>query len=95
MPAYLIARVQATDPSRLKEYMAATPAIIAKYGGRFLARGGTTVTLEGAAESRRIVIIEFPDLTGAEAYYRSPEYTEARRLRDGAAVAEFIAIEGV
>lgn len=95
MSAYLIVRLEVTDPARVKEYAAATPPIIAQYGGKFLARGGHTVTLEGPIESRRVVVIEFPTLAAAEAYYHSPEYSEARQLRAGAAVAEFIAIEGM
>ena len=95
MPAYIVARVDVADPAQLKDYMAATPPIIAKYRGTFIARGGRTVTFEGPNESRRIVLIEFPALADAEAFYHSPEYAEARRLREGIAVAEFIAVEGV
>lgn len=75
--------------------MTATPPIIAKYRVKFIARGGQTVTFEGPAESRRIVLIEFPDLADAQAFYNSPEYSQARKLREGIAIAEFIAVEGV
>lgn len=95
MTAYVIARVEVDDPAKLKDYMTATPPIIEQYRGRFIARGGPTVTLEGPGESRRIVIIEFPSLNAAEAFYHSPEYTRARKLREGVAVAEFIAVEGI
>lgn len=95
MPAYLIIRMHAEEPGLLKDYQAATPAIIAKYKGRFIARGGSVVTLEGPEETRRIVIIEFPGMADAEAFYRSPEYDMARKLREGLAVAEFIAVEGI
>lgn len=95
MPAYLIVRLEVSDPARLKEYATATPPIIAQYGGKFLARGGHTVTLEGPTETRRVVVIEFPSLAAAEAYYHSAQYSEARKLRAGAAIAEFIAVEGI
>jgi uncharacterized protein (DUF1330 family) len=95
MSAYVVARVAVDDPALLKEYLAATPPIIEKYQGTFLARGGLTITLEGPPESRRIVIIEFPELSDAEAFYNSPEYSEARKLREGVAVADFIAVSGV
>lgn len=95
MPAYIVARVDVADPALLKDYLAATPSIIKKYRGRFIVRGGSTVTLEGPTESRRIVIIEFPDMADAEAFYHSEEYSEARKLRDPVAVAEFIAVQGV
>ena len=95
MPAYIVARVAVDDPALLKEYLSATPPIIEKYRGKFIARGGSTITLEGPTESRRIVIIEFPELSDAEVFYHSPEYSEARKLRKGVAVADFIAINGV
>jgi len=95
MAAYIIARVDVNDPSLLKDYLAATPPIIEKYHGKFIARGGATVTLEGPEEKRRIVLIEFPSLREAEAFYRSQEYSEARKLREGIAAAEFIAVDGV
>lgn len=95
MPAYIVIRINVDEPELLKDYQAATPPIIEKYGGRFVARGGPVVTLEGPVESRRIVIIEFPELSDAETFYHSPEYTQARKLREGIAVAEFIAIDGI
>lgn len=95
MPAYMIIRVAADHPALLKAYQAATPPIIEKYHGKFIARGGATVTLEGPTESRRIAIIEFPELSDARDFYHSPEYAEARKLRESIATFEFIATEGV
>lgn len=95
MAAYLIARVEVEDITLLKDYLAATPPIIEKYHGKFMARGGTTITFEGPEETRRIVLIEFPSLSDAEAFYHSREYKKARKLREGVAVAEFIAVDGV
>lgn len=95
MSAYMVIRIEANDPALLKDYQLATPPIIEKYHGRFLARGGSLVTLEGPAETRRIVIIEFPELADAQAFYHSPEYVHARKLREDIALAEFIAVEGV
>jgi uncharacterized protein (DUF1330 family) len=95
MPAYIIGRIQVTDKTRYTEYTKATPAIIAKFGGHFIARGGESVTLEGPEETRRVVIIEFPTLNDAKAFFHSEEYAETKKLRDGAAVAQFFAIDGV
>lgn len=95
MPAYMLIRVDADDPAQLKAYQTATPPIVEKYRGRFIVRGGASVTLEGPAEARRLVVIEFPALSDAEAFYRSPEYAEARKLREGIGRFEFVAVEGV
>ena len=65
MPAYLIYRAHVHDADAYRAYMARTPDAIAAFGGRFLARGGETVTLEGAPETARVIIVEFPSLDAA------------------------------
>jgi uncharacterized protein (DUF1330 family) len=87
--------VNVTDWDKYNEYIKVTPGIIAKYEGRFIVRGGETVTLEGPQEKWRIVVVEFPDLAKAKAFYHSPEYADAKKIRAGAAEAQFIAVSGV
>lgn len=94
MPAYLIVKVSVDDPAKLKAYQEATPSIIAQYKGKFIVRGGATVTMEGPEDKRRTVILEFPGLAEAEAYYHSPEYSEARKLREGIGNFEVIIVDG-
>ena len=95
MPAYMIARINVTDPEQYKNYIAATPAIIEKFGGRFIARGGETVTLEGEQETRRIAIVEFPALDNIREFYDSAEYKAAMKLREGAAELDILGVAGV
>ncbi len=95
MAAYLVARVTVTDPERYGEYLKVSPTVIEKYGGKFIARGGEIVTLEGPEETRRVVLIEFPTLERAKEFYNSPDYREARKLREGAGTGQLIVIEGV
>ncbi|MCI0586465.1 MAG: DUF1330 domain-containing protein [Planctomycetes bacterium] len=96
MTAYLVARMRITDAERYERYKELTPSIVASHGGRFLARGGRRVTLEGPADDRRIVLVEFPSVEDAEAFYHSPAYQAARALREGAAVGtELIVVEGL
>jgi uncharacterized protein (DUF1330 family) len=95
MAAYIIGRVQVTDWTRYSEYMKLTPGIIAQHGGRFIARGGESVTLEGPEETHRVVILEFPTFAAAHQFFHSEEYQHARSVREGAAVANFFAIDGV
>ncbi len=95
MAAYMIARVNVTDWDKYNEYIKVTPGIIAKYDGRFIVRGGETVTFEGPEEKWRIVVVEFPDLEKAKEFYYSPEYTDAKKIREGAALAQFVAIDGL
>ena len=95
MTAYLLGRVEITDQDRYKEYMKETPGVIKKYGGKFVIRGGEVVTLEGAEETRRVVLIEFPSIEKAKEFYYSDEYQGAKKLRAGAALGQFLAIDGV
>jgi uncharacterized protein (DUF1330 family) len=95
MAAYVIARINVNDWDQYNEYMKVTPGIIAKYDGRFIVRGGEMVTLEGPEEKWRIVVVEFPDLAKAKEFYYSPEYTDAKEIREGAALAQFVAVSGV
>ena len=93
--AYMIARVSVTDWNKYNQYMKVTPGIIAKYGGKFIVRGGQTVTLEGPTEKWRIVVVEFPDLEKAKEFYYSQDYADAKTMREGAALGQFVAVEGV
>jgi uncharacterized protein (DUF1330 family) len=95
MAAYMLIRVSVTDWDRYRAYMAETPAALAKYGGRFLARGGKSVTLEGPEETRRLALVEVPSLERAQAFFASPDYQRAKALRNGACVAEFVALDGL
>jgi len=95
MPAYLIARVRVRDPAAYEEYKRLAAAAIEKFEGRYRARGGAMVTLEGDEESNRVVIVEFPSLERAKAWYRSPEYQKAIAARSGCADGQFVLVEGI
>ena len=94
MPAYWIAHVTVTDPARYTGYQALAPKAFAKFGGKFLARGGASDSPEGAGFERH-VLIEFPDLTTARACYASTEYQAAKAERDGAAEVMITIVEGL
>ena len=91
--AYILVQVEVTNPPQYAEYTKLSPAIIEKFGGRFLARGGRSTTLEGPPAPSRVVVIEFPSYERAQAFYNSPEYTAARKVRAGAAKAQFVLVE--
>ena len=90
---YWIGRVDVTDPESYADYVAANAAPFARFGARFLIRGGRFEAAEGTARSRNIVI-EFPSYQAALECYRSPEYAEAMALRLDASVADILIIEG-
>lgn len=93
MSAYVIGLVEITNPEGYREYMRHTPRLISQFGGRFIVRGGESITLEGDPIPRTVVI-EFPSLELARAFYHSPEYARARALRQGAGIVRLTAIDG-
>ena len=94
MAAYIIAEVEVTDPETYQSYRAQTPDVVARYGGRFLVRGGATETLEGEGQPGRMVVLEFPDLAAARRFYASPEYQAIIGIRHQAATSRLILVEG-
>ena len=91
---YWVGHVTVTDPERYKDYIAANAAAFAKYGGRFLVRGGQFTPVVGAWRQRHVVI-EFDSYQQALACWNSPEYAEASRIRNQASIGDIIVIEGV
>ena len=94
MPAYIIAQINVTDPTKYQEYVKLAGPAGAKYGGKFLVRGGSKTLLEGDIPYTRIVIQEFTDAAAAKKFYNSPEYQAARKHRLGAADFSMVILEG-
>jgi uncharacterized protein (DUF1330 family) len=94
MPAYVVVHIDVTDPAQYEEYKKAVPAAIRAHGGRYLVRGGAVEVLEGSHDGRRLVMLEFPSLANVRAWWASPEYQAAKRLRAGAATMDCWAVEG-
>jgi uncharacterized protein (DUF1330 family) len=95
VPAYFISDVSPRDADAFETYRTRAAVSIAQYGGRYLVRGGAIEPLEGGWSPRAIVIVEFPDLERARAWYQSPEYAQALEVRDRALSRRLILIEGV
>lgn len=90
---YSIVRVDITDPDAYARYAKVATEAIRKHGGRLLARGGRFEAVEGAARARN-VIIEFDSFEAARAFYFSSDYQDAKALREGAAIVEYVLVEG-
>ena len=94
MAAYVIADIEITDPAGYEEYRRRVPATVASYGGRYLARGGPSETLEGDWQPKRLVVIEFPSLAEARRWYDSEEYREPRAIRQRCSRGHAVLVEG-
>ena len=95
MPAYWVARSRIDDPVQYKKYTDLVPAIIARHGGKVLARGGKFRVMEGPDTFRRFVVIEFPTFEQAVACFESPKYQEAAAHRKaGGGIVENVIVDG-
>jgi len=93
--AYVIYEGQVHDPALYEIYKAEAQETIRAAGGRYIARGGKTVPLEGEGPAERTVVVEFPDLASALAWYHGEAYSAARARRQGAATARMWVVEGL
>jgi uncharacterized protein (DUF1330 family) len=95
MPAYFIVEIDVQDAEAFEEYRKHVPETIAKYGGRYLVRGGKTETLEGDWQPGRMVVLEFPNREQARKFYDSPEYAPLKALRLRATTSRLLLVDGV
>jgi len=95
MSAYVIVELTVTDPVLYEEYKKLAPASITQYGGKYVARGGKTETLEGDWTPTRLVILEFESFERAKDWWNSPEYAGPKAIRQRSAKTKMVAIEGL
>lgn len=95
MTALVIVDVRVTDPARFEKYKKLVPATLTPYGGKFLARGGRVDVLEGDWDPKRIVVIEFPTVERARAWWASEEYRVPKQMRIESADTRMIVVESV
>jgi uncharacterized protein (DUF1330 family) len=95
MAAYLISEVEITDPAGYEEYRKLAGGSLQKFGGEFIVRGGTSETLEGDWQPKRLVVCRFDSMAKLREWYDSPEYRKAIAVRQKTAKARIIAVEGV
>ena len=96
MPAgYIVASVSVTNPQQYEEYKRWSTEAMRAHGAEVCVRGGKVEVLEGDWNPERTVILKFPSFQAAKAFHDSPEYSRARKAREGAAVMRLVVVEGV
>ena len=93
--AYVLANVTVTNPEQYEQYKKLSTIAMQAHGAEVCIRGGSVQVLEGDWSPGRIVLLKFPSMEKARAFYDSPEYQAAKNAREGAAVMRMLAIEGV
>jgi len=91
---YVIVRAEVTNPEKWSEYVTKSKVALEKFGGRPIVRGGQATIVEGDGLARNVVI-EFDSYDQALGYAQSPEYTEAKKSRQGAGTLHMVVVEGV
>lgn len=96
MPAYLVGGVDVSDPAWVAEYGPKVEALVEKHGGRYLVRGGEMDVVEGTTPASRVmVVIEFPSLENARAWYNDPDYAPLIKLRQTGSESEIVLVDGL
>lgn len=92
---YMVAQLNVRDTEAYRGYAPKVPPVVARYGGRYIIRGGTITPLEETPPGQRVVVIEFPSVEAAKAFYDSPEYRELAPQRHAASSGPAFIVEGV
>ena len=95
MTAYVVVDINVHDPEGYEEYKKLAPAAVELYGGKYIARGGWTETLEGDWVPSRLVILQFASVEQAKRWLNSDEYREPRAMRHRTAHTQMVVIEGL
>ena len=95
MPAYIIVDVNVTNPERYEDYKKLTPGSLVPFEGKFIVRGGAAETLEGDWNPGRIVVLQFPSMEKAKAWWSSEGYAPAKALHQATSITRMIMIDGV
>jgi len=95
MAAYALVEIEVTEPETYARYREIAPAIVAAFDGKYLMRGGVTETVEGTWQPKRLVILEFPSMQRLHEFYDSPEYAEAKLMRQRSTKTTFVFCEGL
>lgn len=90
----MVIEVTVVNPERYAEYVARVPAVVARYGGRYLVRGGEVVPLTGDWRPERLVILEFPSMEQMTEWNFSEEYVALAPLRAESTITRAIAVHG-
>jgi uncharacterized protein (DUF1330 family) len=92
--AYVIAEITVQDATAYDQYKTIIKPIVEKYGGKYLVRAGRVEAVDGTAPTGRVIVLEFPSFTMAEAFEKSPENLSAATIRHKAATSRLFIVEG-
>ena len=95
MPAFVVVQIDVKDSVAYEEYRRLATPTVPAYGGRYVVRGGASEILEGSWQPRRLVVLEFPTMERAKAWWNSPEYAPAKAIRQACADSDLVITDGL
>lgn len=95
MRSYMVILAKITDRDAfIKGYSQATAPLVAKFGGRYIMRAPGGTLLEGLwGDGASVAISEWPSHEAIQAFWESPEYQEAKKLRADIADCQVLVID--
>jgi uncharacterized protein (DUF1330 family) len=94
MAAYVINEIVVSEPERFQTYAAQVPAILAKYGGEYVVRGGAPERVDGPPPPQRLVVLRFASREAARAWRSSPEYLAILPIREATSTSRVYIVDG-
>jgi uncharacterized protein (DUF1330 family) len=94
MAAYVINEIVVSEPERFQTYSSQVPAILAKYGGEYVVRGGAPERVDGPAPPERLVVLRFASREAARAWRNSPEYQAILPIREATSTSRVYIVDG-
>ena len=94
MVAYVVNEIVVTEPGRFQTYADQVPAILAKYGGEYVVRGGAPERVDGPEPPHRLVVLRFESREAARAWRSSPEYLAILPIREATSTSRVYIVDG-
>ncbi|MEO5829159.1 MAG: DUF1330 domain-containing protein [Rhodanobacter sp.] len=95
MSAFLVVTARISDPLAFRAYAEKTAALVAAFGGHYRVLGALPEVLEGQPREGKVVISEWPSMEAARRFWDSPEYAQARQLREGTGSFDVMLVNGL
>ena len=94
MSVYMIIDSKVKDSDQYQQYISGVSKIVAKYGGRYLARGNQITPIAGSWNPERIILLEFPSEEHIREWLASSEYQAIAPLRQAGAETKAVIVQG-
>jgi uncharacterized protein (DUF1330 family) len=94
MKAYLVLDMSINDFGGFRNYIAEIPAFIARHSGKYIVQGARPTAIEGDWTPERMVILEFPERSRAEAFLSDPEIQHLFKVRHDTTTSKLVLVDG-